>query len=1039
MKKSPTVFLILVLIFTIISLKGRAQDYAVSGTVTDAANNDPIPGVTILIKGTMQGTVTDIDGNFNLMAGSDAILVFSFVGMKSQEIKVSGKTNISIVLEPDIIGLEEVVAIGYGTSKVKDLTAPIATVDSEELTKVAALSAVSAIQGVVPGVQVINSGAPQGGPSVRIRGIASMQGASPLYVIDGIYFDDIDWLNPNDIGEISILKDASAAAIYGVRAAGGVILVTTKSGKRNQNLVINYDGYVGLEATTRVLQMCNGKEYATMMVESGQSAQLQPMIDAFGTAPDKITWRGVDYSYPARDWDYYDELMKNGQMMNHNLSMRGGGDKADYSISVGYYSAEGRLINDHIFERLNLTTKINFDPYKWLRLGTNINITSSKNKNGASTWNAMYNAVPLTPIWEDNGDYGQRSIYGFVTGSATANPIVTLDQADGYGDYSGDTGFTYSAYTDIDFFSNDKLIWHSQVMLAQSNGSSRNYAPAYQSGIDWSRLESTLNKGMSKYSQLQTDHTLTYQDSWDNHALSLMAGLSTRRVDSRSLSGLAEGVPWGENGREEFLYLFNGNSGSQVASDGGYSNRGNSYIGRLMYNYAHKYLLNATFRADGTDKYSETWGYFPSVGVGWVLSEESFMKDQDLFSYAKVRASWGQLGNNNVPRESGSQSIDFGLSNATQPFKYSYIFDGIIVSGYQPSLAYNTLQWEVTTEFNFGLDLGLLDDKLSVEADWYRKITSDAAILSNGLMGSGVTPSLIRNKGEILNTGFEFTADWQDKIGDLGYKISANITTLHNEVLKLSDEYILGGTAERRIRTEVGQPLYSFYGKKVIGIYQNQAEIDQHLYGMVAATRPEPGYFKYEDLNQDGIIDASDEQFLGANIPKLVYGGNLALDYKGFDFGLRVYGIYGNKIQNGAFSLRSVRSHHTDQNMDKALYENRWTKEGDNTSPASDGLYYPSAKAMISGNAWNFSFGQNSFLIENGSFFKIQNVTLGYTFKDIIPGSKNGSSVRIRLSADNPYTFFKYNGFDPNVGGDGRDDNTYPLASNFIVGINITY
>ena len=450
-----------------------------------------------------------------------------------------------------------------------------------------------------------------------------------------------------------------------------------------------------------------------------------------------------------------------------------------------------------------------------------------------------------------------------------------------------------------------------------------------------------------------------------------------------------------------------------------------------MYNYSHKYLLNATFRADGTDKYSQKWGYFPSVGLGWVLSEEPFVKKISFLNYAKVRASWGQLGNSNVPRESGSQSISFTAGTATQPYDYSYIFGGVVSQGYLASIDYNTLKWEVTTESNVGLDMAFVNNKLSVKTDWYKKVTSDAAILTNGIMGSGVTPSLVRNAGEILNSGFELNVDWQDKIGELGYSISANVSTLHNEVLKLNDPYIMAGTFERRIRTSVGQPLYSFYGKQVIGIYQNQKEIDDHLFTTASTAKPKPGYFKYQDVDGNGIIDDKDNQYLGANIPKFIYGGNVTLDYKGWDFSVKFYEISGNKIENGAFNLRSVRSHSTDQNFDKALYDNRWTGEGTSN-------YYPSAQALTTGNSWNFNT-LNSFLIESGSYFKINNITLGYTFKNVIPGSINGSSVRIKLAIDNPYTHFKYNGFDPNVGGQGQDDNTYPLSTNYILGVNITF
>jgi len=650
-----------------------------------------------------------------------------------------------------VIGLDEVITIGYGTSKVKDLTAPIATVGAGEISKIASTSAVSAIQGVVPGVQVVEAGAPQGTPSVRIRGVGSMQGAAPLYVVDGMFFSNINWLNPNDIQDISIFKDASAAAIYGVRAAGGVILVTTKSGKKDEGIIIQYDGYTGIETTSNILEMSNGKEYSTMMIEAGLSSALTETISAFGAAPDKISWQGQEYEYPNNNVDYYDELMKNGVIMNHNLSLRGGGNKADYRVSASYYSAEGRLINNHKYERMNVTSKINFHPYKFLKLGTTFTLVQDNNKNNSAPWAAMYNAVPILPMWEENGDYGQRSIYGYTQGSSTANPIVALDQSDKYGNFNKSARIIFSAYAEIDFLSNDKLKLRSQVSQEINNGNSRNYAPQYESGVDWKRTESSLNKNFSEYKNLQIDNTLTFKEDFGNHNITAMVGMSSRKVDRRSLHGSALGVPWGDNGIEEYLYLNNGNADSQIASDGGYSERGISYIGRIQYNYAHKYLLNATYRADGTDKYSEKWGYFPSLGLGWVLSEEAFMLNQNIFDYFKIRGSWGQLGNNNVPRESGSQSISYGDSYA-----YSYLFDGVLEQGYLATVDYNLLKWEVTTEFNVGLDMAFLNNRLSIEADWYHKVTEDAAIMTNGIMGPGVTPSLIRNAGEILNTGFEF-------------------------------------------------------------------------------------------------------------------------------------------------------------------------------------------------------------------------------------------------------------------------------------------
>jgi hypothetical protein len=483
------------------------------------------------------------------------------------------------------------------------------------------------------------------------------------------------------------------------------------------------------------------------------------------------------------------------------------------------------------------------------------------------------------------------------------------------------------------------------------------------------------------------------------------------------MGGSADNVP---DGQEEFYYFFNATDPDPInfdVFDGGFSERGVSFFGRLMYNFNNKYLLNATYRGDGTDKYSETWGFFPSVGAGWVLSEESFLDGVEAVDYLKLRASWGQLGNNAVPRESGARQIFTGFGN-------SYVFgNDMIMPGYIPSIFFNELQWEVTEETNVGVEFVTLDQRLSTEVDYFRRITKNAAIFTSNIMGSG---GLTRNVGEILNTGVELLLSWEDEAGGLTYKISGNIATLHNEVLDLGGQpYIDAGSAEFRRRSEVGHPLYSYYGYQVIGVYQTQQEIDNHIdtdiHGQV-----EPGFLKYEDLNGDGIINEQDRQYLGANIPDFTYGGQITLAYGNWDFFMSVYGVSGNELIN---RLRGNRAWHADYNFDLDLYENRWRGQGTSDT-------YPSARGMV--NSWNIT-PINSFLIEDGSFFRIQNVTLGYTFNELLPGSENGSKIRIRLAAQNPVTLFKFNGFTPEVTGQGEASGTYPIPTSVIVGLNITY
>jgi len=988
----------------------------ITGSVTSAEDGTSIPGANVVVKGTAIGTITNLDGIYSLSnVSSDATLVFSFIGMQTQEIAVNGQTEINVTLQVDIVGIDEVVTIGYGTAKAKDLTAPISTISDQEIVKNVTTSAISSLQGSVAGIQVVNSGTPGAAPEIIVRGIGSMQGQSPLYVVDGMFYGDINWLSPNDIKSIAVLKDASAASIYGVRAAGGVIMVTTKQGNNNEGVIIEYDGYAGINKASNLMEMCNTKQYSTMLIEQGSAVRLDPSMTLWGVSDKQVTIDGIQYSIPAVNTDWYEELLRVGRVMNHSLSVRGGSQTTSYHVGTSYFEQEGLLKSDHNYKRINLKASINFNPYKFLKIGANIILNHNKEVNDGEVWEGMYNAVPVTPVHETNGDFAGVIQAGYITGPVN-NPVAQLHFTQNNFNYNKSINIMYSAFADVKLLGNEKLIWRTQFSQQLSNSNNRDYVPEYFVDNKLKNDVSSLSKGFSEYSSIHLDHTLTYTDQFGDHNLTAMAGFSTRQVDSRYVSGLAHDVP---AEKEEYLYFSNSidpNPASYDVSDGGYSERGVSFFGRLMYNYDSKYLFNATFRGDGTDKYKQTWGYFPSFGVGWVISEEPFMAFQGIFDFLKFRASWGQLGNNSVPRESGTRSITTGFSQ-------SYVFNNVIVPGYITSVFYNELEWEVLEETNIGVVLASLNNRLSAEVDWYRKVTKNAAIYTSNIMGGG---GLIRNKGEILNTGIEVVLGWRDKIGELGYNIGANLSTLKNEVLDLGGEpYIDAGSAEFRRRSEPGHPLYSHYGYKVIGVYQNWQEIYSHI-DTIAHPQVEPGFLKYDDIDGNGIIDENDRVYLGANIPKITYGGQINLDFKNFDFGVSFYGIAGNKIVN---RLRGNRAWHADYNFDVDQFENRWTGEGTSNS-------YPSAKGLV--NSWNLN-PLNSFLVESGSYFRIQNITFGYTFKNLLPGSVKGSTIRIKLAAQNPLTFFKFNGFTPEVTGQGEAASVYPIPSSYIIGVNITY
>lgn len=1006
---------------TVNQLPGDAVQTAVRGTVVDERTGEPLPGVNILVVGTDNiGDITNRDGEFqiNVPEGLNE-LRFSYIGYLTKVVQIDGQEVLEVAMQPSVISSDELIVIGYGTARSMDLTAPISTIRAEDIVRNTTTNAVSALQGAVPGLQVTNAGSPGAGPSIRVRGIGSMQGASPLYVVDGMFYNDINWLSPNDIESMSVLKDASAASIYGVRASGGVIMVSTKQGNVNEGVVIEYDGYLGINSTSNLMRMTNTEQYSTMLIEAGIPERLQPSVDNWGGQP--FTHNGNQYTIPATDTDWYRELLgsRNGMapMMNHSLSVRGGSETTTYHVGTSYTSEDGMFQDaQHNWERINLKSSINFIPYNFLDVGLNLNLNRTSTTNPGQIWGGMYYAVPTIPVRlsEAEEDFGGAIAAGYNVGPVN-NPVAQLHFTQGHANYNKSLKLDYNAFANVKFLGDDRLILRSQFSHSIGNGNSRNYRPTYHVDDKLRNDNSSLNRGFNETSLIHIDNTLTYKNQFGSHNISTMAGSAVRQFRGLNMSGFAANVPGEE---EHFLYFGNATNADPDnfrVGDGGSTEVGLSFFGRMMYNFDDKYLLNATLRADGTDKYSQSWGYFPSLGVGWLISEESFMNDQNLFDQLKIRASWGQLGNNNVPRESGSRAISTG-------FGTSYVFDNTITPGYRPSVFFNTLVWEVTTEVNTGIELTTLNYRLSAEVDWFRKVTQDAAIFTSNLMGGG---GLVRNQGEILNTGLEFLVTWQDRAGDLGYRISTNLSTLRNEVLSLGGEPYIQTGSTQPFRSEPGSQLYSWYGYVVEGVYQTQEEIEAHLNTEVHS-QVKPGFLRFQDVNGDGIIDFEDRQHLGANIPKFTYGAQIALDYKNFDFSTSVYGVYGNKIFN---SLRGGRSHHGDYNFEMDLYENRWTGEGStNTHPSAEGLLH----------SWNMN-NMNTFLVEDGSFFRIQNITLGYTFENLLPGSASGSSVRLRFTAQNPFTTFKFNGFTPEVGGVGSAGGINPIPRSFNFGVNITY
>lgn len=993
--------------------------HTVQGTVVDETG-EPLIGVSVSVAGTHTGTVTDIDGRYTLEdVPASATLSFSYVGMSPQSVKIDDRNVIDIRMKEDSLHLDELVVIGYGSAKAKDLTSPIVTVSGDEISGIPSSSPMGALAGKVPGVNVINSGAPGAGPTVQIRGIGSFSAAAPLYVVDGMFYDDINWLNNDDIEDLSILKDASAAAIYGVKAANGVVLVTTKKGTRHQAAKVTYNAYVGVQKATKLLQMCNSHEYAQMLMEANPDAYssfLEASVARYGGDMASLTF--------GADTDWYAELLRPAVMTNHNLNVSGGSDRATYSVGMSYLYQNGIMKADNDYSRLNFRAQVDYEATDWLKVGFNgVFSSSTQNNANASAWQQAFNMPSIIPVYDSTSEatypekFASPESVGFTNNFY--NPVASAY-------YNKSRNRNYQAMTN--FFA-DFTILPSRLDFRTSYGF--DYAstqarimeiPYYVSNVQH-REESQLTRENSQWQKWAWDNVLTYKDHFGVHGFGAMVGYSMRQEGYQFLKGVAQNVPW-EN--EKWWYLSNGNGDTTRAEDNGTLFRSQSYFARVNYDYADRYLLMVTFRADGSSKYQERWGYFPSVGAAWNITNEDFMIGQTWADYLKLRASWGMLGNDKVAASDGFASITTG-NGASGIFGSLIGAAGVPVPGYYDNSFFSWLRWEKVNETNVGVSYATLGSRLTADIDWFYRLTTDAVI-------SPQTPifgtALAGNWGKILNTGFDISVGWKDAVGDFRYSISANVSTLHNEVKSLRGglQSIIGG----RTINMVGEKMNSFYGYEVAGIYQTQAEIDADP--VAVANGLEPGDFRYRDVNGDGVIDGDDRVTLGSYIPTVSYGLNFNFSWRNLDFGLSTYGQAGAKMFNRKRQLRFTQSNY---NFDHNQYENRWTGPGTTNE-------YPSAKALT--KSWNVSSSAtstNSYFVESADFFRIQNISVGYTFRNIRMGAYTMPAIRLSLAADRPFSFFSANAFSPELSGadgaEGWDTQVYPLSSTYTFGIEVDF
>jgi TonB-linked SusC/RagA family outer membrane protein len=988
------------------------QNVEVQGRITDT-NDDPIPGATVLVKETGQGTISDLDGVYKITAPSGATLSFSFIGFGTREVEVAGRTTIDVQLTETAFDMDEVVVIGYGTAAVKDVTGTIAVVRADDITKHSVSNVGQALQGKVSGLQVSNDGAPGSSPTIRIRGLGTVSSnANPLYVVDDVFVQDISFLSPNQIESITVLKDASSAAIYGVRAANGVIIITTKSGKR-QRPTFNYSGYVGIQQVSNLLDLADKDQYISLLNE-----KIAVVADR-GTSSTPF-----DPAAYTDNTNWFGEVLNPATTQNHNLDITGGNESVNYYFGLGITSQEG-LVKNNDFTRVNLRGSSDIIVNKWLKTGYGITVSGWNTNNPANVLDQAFIAPPAFKPKIDQDTYTDPVILGF---GNFANPAATIEY---YNSVTQGLKTLANVYAEIEPIKDLKV--RSSFTVDGDYTQNRDYTPVYWVSVTQNDTLSHLSKSTGQQFNYTFDNTVSYQMIKGDHRINLMAGLSFLQFKGQGLNASTSRVPYFT---ESTLYLSNGSIEDLTAGDYGSLIRSTSYFGRLFYSFRDRYLLTATFRRDGSSTFpkEERWGNFPSVGLGWILSEEDFFSDISFISFLKLKASWGMLGNNQVPQNAYTVTVNNwgGYSIVYGPYGSSSISQGASIT----SLVEPLLRWEIVSEFDVGLEGLMVNDHLNVDLGFYRRMTN-SAIFPVPLIGTSGTSgsSYLDNNADILNQGVELALNWNNSVGDkLSYNVGGNISFNHNEVYRLEPGTLPFYSANAfngalATYTQEGHPVGEFYVLEVDGVFQNWDEVNnyQDAEGNLIMPDAVPGDFRYLDHSGDGIIDDRDRIPYGSYTPKVIYALNLGINYGAFDFSLELNGVGGNKIYNAKRVNRFGN-----ENYDADFATNRWHGEGTSDS-------YASADLAGGRNAY-----PNTFLVEKGSYFRIRTLQLGFTIPSRLTDRISISSLRIYVSALNPLTVFSYNGFTPEIPGGnpvtaGMDYGVYPLSRTTLFGINLSF
>jgi len=1047
-ERAGSLFITLMLIM--FSASAAAQDGKLKGNVTGASDGEPLIGVSVVVKGTSKGSVTDYDGNYALngLKRGD-IVVFSYIGYTAAEQTYNGQQTMDIKLKEDSRTLDDVVVIGYGTMKKKLVTGATMQLKGDDIQKLNTVNPLSAMQGQTPGVNIVStSGQPGASMSVTIRGLGTVGNSQPLYLIDGIA-GDITNLNPADIERIDVLKDAASAAIYGAQAANGVILVTTKSGKEGTSK-ISYDGYVGWQTVGRKFDMLNSREYMSIMDEARLNSGMSP-----------VDWASLNSIHDANgniyDTDWIDNAIDDGALTtSHNLSFAGGSKTSTYVISGGYTGQDGVIGGKDVsyYKRYNFRANSEHKMYDGLiTVGEHVSFVwkDSRNMGTGNIYNnnlrSAFSASPIMPVYGPDGGYYDTT--GSDWNVNDGNPYGTM-MVNRY-NRSRSGNLDANAYMQVEPIKNLKF----KTVFAVGYGASdyRSYTPAYSFSPQSGQTEESVRQSNGHGLSMVWTNTLSYDFTLKGgHDISALVGTEWSKYDGSSTEGYNTGiVPGFDDWDHAWLTNTNGTANKSVKGAPYDPVRSMSYFARLGWSWKDRYMVNATLRADGSSKFApgNRWGYFPSVSAGWTVSEEDFMKSaRSWMDFLKLRVSWGQVGNANIncwqylaPVTTTNVNYNFGTNGGQE---------GWSTGSYPSRLANEDVKWETSEQINIGIDARFLSSRLALTADWYVKSTKDWLVLAPVLATAGTAGPII-NGGDVKNTGVELGLTWNDNIGrDFTYSVGANFAYNHNEVgsIPTEDGIIHGNTnqiyqnAEEFYRAENGHAIGYFWGYRTAGIFQSKQDIDSWIAAGngVMQANVQPGDVKYVDINRDGMIDAKDKTDLGNGLPKYTFGFNIMLGWKGFDLGLNATGAAGFKIAQSYRNPNAAQANYSRSILD------RWTGEG--TSNKMPRVTYNDV-----GN-WLFS----DLYLQDGDYIRLQNLTLGYDFKRLIAW-KGISRLRLYLQAQNLLTLTKYDGMDPEVGSyngtdanhvnsdgsttqtwvSGVDMGYYPHPRTFIVGVNIAF